>query len=352
MTNRQIPQNVNQISTDGAQPAGIGHNGPPEKFTLSAMRERRRAIYRRSDLTERQKLMFAIITDEAGRDGIAELSTRELMELSSIKDRGTVLAGTRVLRDRDLLEKASSNGQSGRYKPTMTSAQLQKITGELEQMKTSRVEPYRSETITGVVEPDRSEIKPDRLDHTGMVEPVGLDHTGTVEPDRSDLSPSCARAVDNNITKTNTNQHTDRGEDRGSGGKENPEEETTPGAALEAFRLYNELAQRIGLPIAKTLTPGRRKAMMARMREHGGIAAWKTALDHVERSKFLRGGGDRGWRADLDFLCQAKSFTRTVEGGFGNGAHAVNDIQSFEARGREVYAEVQRKKQEAKQWTR
>jgi hypothetical protein len=89
-----------------------------------------------------------------------------------------------------------------------------------------------------------------------------------------------------------------------------------------AFELWNELALRIGLSQARTLTPQRRKSLIARMREHGGLPAWRTALANVERSAFLQGENDRGWRADLDFLLTASKFTKVVEGTYGNGAHA------------------------------
>src|SRR5262245_41838012 len=126
--------------------------------------------------------------------------------------------------------------------------------------------------------------------------------------------------------------------------------EPTPRAALEAFELYNEMAQRIGLPLAKTLTPQRRKSMMARMREHGGIEAWKTALANIERSKFLQGSNDRGWIATLDFLIQASRFTKVVEGAYGNGAHAdAEPAKTWEERMRGYAAELDQK--ERKPWT-
>lgn len=96
----------------------------------------------------------------------------------------------------------------------------------------------------------------------------------------------------------------------------------SPCDAQLAFEAYNELAQRAGLPLARTLTPQRRKSMIARMREHGGLPAWHLALANIERSAFLRGNNDRGWTAHLDFLLQASSFTKIVEGTYGNGAHA------------------------------
>lgn len=91
--------------------------------------------------------------------------------------------------------------------------------------------------------------------------------------------------------------------------------------ALDAFHRFNALAQRIGLPVARTLTPQRRKLLMARLREHGGIAAWDIALANVEQSAFLQGRNDRGWKCDLDFLIQASRFAKVVDGTYGNGAH-------------------------------
>jgi uncharacterized protein YdaU (DUF1376 family) len=99
----------------------------------------------------------------------------------------------------------------------------------------------------------------------------------------------------------------------------------TPQDALEAFEAYNVTAAKCGLPLARTMTPQRRKGLIARMRDHGGTEVWRTALDNVERSAFLRGNNPRNWKADLDFMLQPKSFTRLVEGGYGNGAHASDD---------------------------
>lgn len=93
---------------------------------------------------------------------------------------------------------------------------------------------------------------------------------------------------------------------------------------MAAFEAWNDLAQRCGLQQSRTLTPQRRKSIAARIREHGGQAAWHRALANVERSSFLRGTNNRGWRATLDFLCQASSFAKVIDGAYGNGAgHAT-----------------------------
>lgn len=104
-----------------------------------------------------------------------------------------------------------------------------------------------------------------------------------------------------------------------------PSPEPEPRSSIDvqaAFNSWNALADRCGLQKSRTLTPQRRKAIAARIREHGGMAAWERALSMVERSAFLRGGNSRGWRATLDFLCQASSFAKVVDGAYGNGAHA------------------------------
>lgn len=78
---------------------------------------------------------------------------------------------------------------------------------------------------------------------------------------------------------------------------------------------YNQLATRLGLPIAEKLTKTRRRQAEARIRENP-LENWHRALDAIERSAFLRGENDRGWRADFDFLLQPKSFAKLIEGAY------------------------------------
>lgn len=96
-----------------------------------------------------------------------------------------------------------------------------------------------------------------------------------------------------------------------------------PLEALKAFEAYNELAQRVGIPLARSLTPQRRKALQARLREHGGYPSWETLLANVERSAFLQGRNDKSWTPPgLDWFLNASNFTKVFEGAYGNGAHA------------------------------
>lgn len=114
----------------------------------------------------------------------------------------------------------------------------------------------------------------------------------------------------------------------------------TKADALAAFNAYNELAQRVGLPQAAKFTPGREKAIRARLREYGSDG-WLKALSMIERSKFLRGTNDRNWRADLDFVVQASSFTKLIEGRYGNGAHASPSDPNRDASRERYLAELE-----------
>lgn len=92
--------------------------------------------------------------------------------------------------------------------------------------------------------------------------------------------------------------------------------------ALRAFEAYNATALRCGLPQASQMTPGRQKKIIARLREYG-LDGWTQALANIEKSSFLTGGTDAGFRADLDFMVQAKSFGKLHDGGYGNGRHTI-----------------------------
>jgi hypothetical protein len=85
-----------------------------------------------------------------------------------------------------------------------------------------------------------------------------------------------------------------------------------------AFSAFNRAAELAGIPVAQHLTETRKKKFKQRLRECGGLAGWNAALEKLSASAFMRGNNDRGWRADLDFILQEKSFTRLLEGFYDN----------------------------------
>lgn len=99
-----------------------------------------------------------------------------------------------------------------------------------------------------------------------------------------------------------------------------------------AFDAWNDLASQADLPKAQVLTAERRRKLKARLAECGGIDGWHGALAKIRGSPWCRGENDRGWRADLDFVLQSKSFTRLMEGSYDGrspGRHeAVGGVNS------------------------
>ena len=98
-----------------------------------------------------------------------------------------------------------------------------------------------------------------------------------------------------------------------------------------AFDAWNDTARRWRLPVAVSLTAGRRKAISKRLAE-AGPEGWAAALRAVEKSSLCVGqapprpGSTDPWRADLDFVTQAKSFNRLREGFYGNCAVPIEPV--------------------------
>jgi hypothetical protein len=81
---------------------------------------------------------------------------------------------------------------------------------------------------------------------------------------------------------------------------------------------YNATADRAGWPKVQTVSRARRAALSQRLRECGGATGWEVALAKAEASDFLNGRTAKPFTASFDFLTQAKSFTRLMEGNYDN----------------------------------
>ena len=131
-----------------------------------------------------------------------------------------------------------------------------------------------------------------------------------------------------------TEKHQGRQEEEGNGVQEGNGKGGTaspltsdPEVALIA---WNQLAERIDLPKVQRFTSARKRSLVARLRDYGGVPGWMTALSKLEASSFCRGKNDRGWRADFDFLVQESSFAKLMEGKYddrpnGAGQSAADD---------------------------
>jgi hypothetical protein len=83
----------------------------------------------------------------------------------------------------------------------------------------------------------------------------------------------------------------------------------------EILEAWDQRMVPLGFPAVRNMTAQRERQLKARLKD-STIEDWQRAMDALERSPFLRGENDRGWRADFDFLLQPKSFTKLIEGAY------------------------------------
>lgn len=91
-----------------------------------------------------------------------------------------------------------------------------------------------------------------------------------------------------------------------------PNSEVSPENVIEA---WNVMAGEAGVPKAK-MTPERRKKLKTFVKRHPADDITE-AIWAVPRTPFLRGENPRGWKANIDFMLQPSSFTKIIEGSYG-----------------------------------
>lgn len=85
-----------------------------------------------------------------------------------------------------------------------------------------------------------------------------------------------------------------------------------------AVSAYNLSAEKSGWPSIRILSKPRRAALLARLRECGGLEGWNIALEKAQASNHCCGQNERGWVANFDFLTRQSSFTKLMEGNYDN----------------------------------
>lgn len=112
-----------------------------------------------------------------------------------------------------------------------------------------------------------------------------------------------------------------------------------------AIQVFADQASQAGIPVPRKVTADRRRKVEARIREHGE-EAWAEACRRMAGSAFCRGENDRGWRADLDFLCQPKSFNGLLEGKYDDRPRqqpqAPPQKSAFHQRQDSIYQQLKR----------
>ena len=129
----------------------------------------------------------------------------------------------------------------------------------------------------------------------------------TANPDLTQTEPK--KTLTTNHKPLTTNQDISSNEDMSS-------DDDAPVRPQEIIDAWNSMARRVGLSEIKVLNSKRMVSLKARIRECPDVETWSVALQNIERSKFLRGENDRGWKANFDFLLQPSSFTKLIEGSY------------------------------------
>lgn len=88
--------------------------------------------------------------------------------------------------------------------------------------------------------------------------------------------------------------------------------------------LWNETAAPV-LPRWRDLTPKRRAAAQARLRERpiDGEDGWRAVIARISASPFCRGENDRGWKASPDWLLQPDTATKVLEGKYDRSGKGI-----------------------------
>lgn len=77
--------------------------------------------------------------------------------------------------------------------------------------------------------------------------------------------------------------------------------------------VWNELAARRGLKAVARLSPERRRTLKTRIGQNT-IQDFTEAIAAIDRSPFLCGQNDRGWKAYFDWMLKPANFTKLIEG--------------------------------------
>lgn len=98
--------------------------------------------------------------------------------------------------------------------------------------------------------------------------------------------------------------------------------------ATRAFWMFNDSAKRTGWPAVQKLDPDRKKAMLARLKDVGGVEGFAIALGKAEASEFLT----TGWpNFNLDWMLKPKNFRKLMEGNYDNRHREDPNARSLSA---------------------
>ena len=83
----------------------------------------------------------------------------------------------------------------------------------------------------------------------------------------------------------------------------------------EIVKLFHDICK--SYPKVRAISENRRKAINARLRTHG-IDTIKEVFEKAEKSDFLKGGNNKNWSANFDWLMKDGNFCKVLDGNYDN----------------------------------
>jgi len=129
---------------------------------------------------------------------------------------------------------------------------------------------------------------------------------------------------DNEVSKTATADSGEADETPPAAAAEAEKQTTTPYSQI--LKMYNELCETRGLRSIRSISGKRKTQTAARFKEYG-INGFTDLFEKVSASHFLCGGGDRGWKADFDWLTAPTNMQKVLEGKYDNSDQSNIPLQ-------------------------
>ena len=89
--------------------------------------------------------------------------------------------------------------------------------------------------------------------------------------------------------------------------------------------LYNDTC--VSFPAVKALSDARKKAIKARLKTYS-IEDFKLLFEKAEASDFLKGGNDRNWSANFDWLIKDSNMAKVLDGNYDNKVSRRPSVES------------------------
>lgn len=116
--------------------------------------------------------------------------------------------------------------------------------------------------------------------------------------------------------------------------------ESVAASLAVANKIVNEWNMVDGVTMCRSVTPKRRQAVAARMKDQFWRENYSGAMERIRTLPALHGKNDQGWRADIDWFLRPDTVARVIEGKYDNWKPTTTKSESRSRNNRAAFAEV------------